>query len=51
MTIVNSRIGKTSNLGSKAKIERSIIGLGCTIKKGAKIVNSVLMKGVVVEEE
>lgn len=51
MTVVNSRIVKTTQLGEKTKIERSIIGPGCVIKKGAKVVNSVLMRGVVVEEE
>ena len=51
VTVVNSRIVKSTTIEGKVKIERSIIGPGCTIKKGAKVVNSVLMRGVVVEEE
>jgi len=49
--INNSRIAVSTKIEEKVKIERAIIGPNCIIKKGAKIVNSVLLKGVTVEAE
>ena len=46
-----SLVVNTAKIEEKVKIERAIIGPDCIIKKGAKVVNSVLLKGVTVEAE
>jgi NDP-sugar pyrophosphorylase family protein len=50
--IINSSLVVSSaKIEEKVKIERAVIGPDCIIKKGAKVVNSVLLKGVIIEAE
>jgi translation initiation factor eIF-2B subunit gamma len=39
-------VGSESTLGDKCSVKRSVIGRGCSLGSGVKIINSVLMDGV-----
>jgi len=43
-------VGSESVLGDKCSVKRSVIGRGCSLGSGVKIINSVLMDGVQVED-
>ena len=43
-------LGKGSKVGEKCTVKRSVIGTGCTIGNHVKLLNSVLMDRVVVDE-
>lgn len=45
-----SMVGKGSKVGEKCTVKRSVIGMHCTIGSHVKLLNSVLMDRVTVED-
>ena len=43
-------IGRGSSLGDKCSVKRSVLGSNCRLGANVKIINSVLMDGVIVDD-